>query len=166
MLKALFAAGALSALMVGGAAAADLIIDTPPMNDPVVSDWDGLYAGLTGAAWFEGTIYPAIGVELGGNFVSGNLLLGVEGDVAYYFTSGNLAGELSGRGGVLVTDDVLLYGSAGVGALSNGAVYFPFGVGVELMLQDSVSVDLQAEALAGGGGIFGSRISASLNYHF
>jgi len=164
MLKALVAAGALSALMVGSAAAADLIVDVPMMDDPVVSDWDGLYAGLTGALWFEGTVFPAIGVELGGNYVSGDLLLGAEVDFAYYLTSGNFDVGVTGRAGA-VLDSAVIYGSLGIATLSNGSAYVPVGGGVEFMLTDSVSIDVSGEFLIGSG-FTATRLGTSLNWHF
>lgn len=166
MIKTLFAAGALSVLMVGGAAAADLIIEPPAVDDPVVSNWDGLYAGLTGALWLEGgVVFPALGVELGGNFVSGDLLLGAEIDLAYYLTSGNFDVGVTGRAGA-VLDSAVIYGSLGIATLSNGSAYVPVGAGVEFMVTDSMSIDLQGEYLIGLNGFNAVRASTSLNFHF
>lgn len=167
MLKAIVAAGALSVLMIGGAAAADLVLAPPMVDDVAVTDWDGVYAGLTGAAWFQGgVIFPAVGVELGANFVSGDMLFGVEGDLAYYWTSGNFDAGLTGRVGVVLNDTAVLYGSVGVGALSDGvSFYVPVGVGAEFMLTESVSLDLSGEYLIGNG-FNATRIGAALNWHF
>lgn len=167
MLKAIAAAGALSALMIGGAAAADLVMVPPTVDDVAVSNWDGMYAGLTGAAWFEsGVIYPAIGVELGANFVSSNMLFGVEGDLAYYWTSGNFDIGVTGRIGAILNDTAVLYGSAGLATLSNGSAYVPVGVGVEFMVTDSVSLDLSGEYLLGFNGFTATRIGAAVDWHF
>ncbi len=158
----------LAAIAVGcmgtTAMAADLM-QPPPMSDPVVSGWDGFYAGLTGAAWFQGTVYPGLGVRLGGNWTSGSVLFGVQGDVRYYLNSGNFGGELAGRLGYILNDTAVIYGKLGVGGLSNGSRYIPIGAGVEFKVTDSMSVDLTGEYLAGSG-FSATQFGASLNWHF
>ncbi|MEQ1901724.1 MAG: hypothetical protein ABL866_13455 [Devosia sp.] len=161
--------GALSAaLMTGGSFAADLLQPVTEVADAVDTSWDGVYIGLVGDAWIEsGTVYPAIGVRLGANFTSDNWLFGVRADGKYYGTSGNSAIEVTGRAGMIVNDSMVLYGSAGVGLLNNGSpLYYPIGVGAEFMVADSLSLDVTGEALVGGGSVFGSRVEASLNWHF
>lgn len=164
MLKKLVLAAAAAGCMGSTAMAADLM-QPPPMSDPVVSGWDGFYAGLTGALWFQGTVYPGVGVRVGGNYTSGDFLIGLQSDLRYYPTSGNLGLELAARGGVILNDTAVVYGKLGVGGLSNGSRYIPIGVGVEFKVSDSVSVDLSADYLAGSG-FSATQVGASLNWHF
>lgn len=102
-------AGAL-ALSAGSVFAADLIIEEPAYVEPVVSggNWDGLYLGaFVGAGWghadhtnsgFDEDGADAdlsgwlLGVKAGANFtLSGNIVVGVVGDVAWSDISGTYA---------------------------------------------------------------------------
>lgn len=102
-------AGAL-ALSAGSVYAADLIIEEPVYVEPVVTggNWDGLYVGVFGgAAWgladhtnsgFDEDGADAdlsgwlLGVKAGANFtLSGNIVVGVVGDVAWSDISGTYA---------------------------------------------------------------------------
>jgi outer membrane immunogenic protein len=144
---ALFVVGLLGA---APAYAADVVQQEPPPGAPVevppVASWAGPYAGVSLGYGFSGTVTPVtgdidtdgfVGGIFGGyNFQDGMFVYGVEGDVNYsHFTGSNAAatsastgfdGSLRGRLGVAVTDDVLLYGTAG-GALEHLKVSDPTG---------------------------------------
>jgi opacity protein-like surface antigen len=77
--------------------AADLISDAPaPVVDTAPSNWTGFYAGLYGLGgagvvtdtydlvtpFTFGIAGPGVGVEAGANMQTGNLVLGIRGDIA------------------------------------------------------------------------------------
>lgn len=159
------AALSLAVMLSGGSAyAADLIIPTTPQ--PIIEsagfDWDGIYVGAQGGAQFGGDTNGVIGAFAGVNFDTGSgFIAGVEVNGDYVWNGDDFnAWEVlaSGRGGVLVTDDVLVYGKAGVGyrdtnndGPAQGATY-AFGGGVEVAAAASFTV--RGEIL--GQGFFGN----------
>ncbi len=157
---------ATSALMIGGAQAADLMIpETPMMPTSAATSWDGLYIGVQGGALWAGTVFPSLGGVVGANFtVTDGVLAGVEFQANGYLGAGFEVLAL-GRLGVMVADNVLLYADAGVG-MFGGPVY-AFGGGIEFAAMDNFTIrgDVQAE---GGFGAppFGVRTTVGLFYHF
>lgn len=126
--------------ITSAAAAADLIIDPAPA--PVVDnyssvDWSGPYAGL----WVSGqtdSIF-GLGADLGVNvLVDNNLLVGLEGDVAW-LNDDSWQGQVHGKLG-FAADTFAFYGLAGVGINSDTDGYVPLGVGAEFMLADNLSL--------------------------
>ncbi|WP_417308487.1 outer membrane protein [Devosia sp.] len=126
---------------VGSAAyAADLIIDTPA---PVMMDysaghsWDGPYIGL----YFSGqtdSIY-SLGANLGVNaMIDENLLVGVEGDVAW-LSDDSWQGQVHGKLG-FAADSIAFYGLLGLGYNSDTEAYAPIGVGVEFAMTEELSL--------------------------
>ncbi len=123
--------------------AADLVGEEPPappapvMEAAPAADWAGGYAGVTGAYEFgkvqsnqpgnqrhvnDGYRGSAFG---GFNMQNGQFVYGAEADVGYGNLKGNNAsnkmetgvdGSLRARAGFAVTNDVLLYGTAGLAA--------------------------------------------------
>lgn len=122
--------------------AADVTYQEPPAPAPIfeaapVSTWAGPYAGLQLGYGFGGntdvspTGLPGVGIDTDGfigggfagyNFQSGGFVYGLEADVNYNNMRGDNArfesrdgvdGSLRARAGVAVTDDILVYGTAG-----------------------------------------------------
>jgi opacity protein-like surface antigen len=172
-MKSLVAAVAVVLGLASGALAADppLVVEETPAGGTV---WDGFYAGvgITGAynVDFAETFGFVDGV-VGFNVQADTFVFG--GEVVLSGWQSNLAGpglSTNGeiRGGVLVTDDVLLYGS--VGALyyiTGGNVYGQLGVGVEFAVADNTTLDVQYKYWRQLGGAFQTHsISTSLLWHF
>src|SRR5690606_34232270 len=136
------AMGLALAAMAAPAMAADDAYQEPPAPQPVferapVSTWAGPYAGVQLGYGFSGSVDDGVndigtdgwvGGAFGGfNMQNGQFVYGVEGDINYSGIEGSNAGfearsrvdgSVRGRAGVAVTDDILLYGTAGVAAES------------------------------------------------
>jgi outer membrane immunogenic protein len=148
--------------------AADVVQEAPPaapMAEPPVNTWDGPYAGLTVGYGFNGTTTPLTGdIDNNNGFVGGvfggynfqqNLIVyGIEGDIGYGNIKGDngitetksgFEGSIRGRLGVAVTDDVLLYGTAG-------------GAGQRLEVSDPIGSD--------SAGLFGWTAGAGVDIKF
>jgi outer membrane immunogenic protein len=171
-------AGALLATTAGAATASDLI--TVPLSSseiavPVASgfDWGGFYAGVYGVVQSS----PARGSEVGAGIEAGVnaqfdfFLIG--GEVALHGLTGDTIdtayGQVTGRGGVLVTDDLLAYASAGYGMELSGTGERDFlaGGGLEYAVSDDISIN--AEYLRGfdvEGGNPKDQISLGARFHF
>ena len=154
-----------------------------PMEIAPVNTWSGPYAGISAGYGFEGQTdvdLPGVGSGsidtdgwMGGAFggyqvQNGSLVYGAEADVNYSRLDGSLEnaggdyissrstidGSLRGRLGVTVTEDILLYGTAGVAAErqriavgdatgelgrdTNVAIGYTVGAGVDARLTDQV----------------------------
>ena len=166
------ALGFIACLAAAPAFAADAVIEEPPaapMAEPPLNTWSGPYAGVTLGYGFNGTTTPItgdiddndgfVGGVFGGyNFQQDLFVYGIEGDIGYGNIKGDngitetesgLEGSLRARMGVAVTDDVLLYGTAGgaaqrlevsdpVGSDSQGMVGWTAGGGVDVKFTESV----------------------------
>ena len=139
------------------------------MVEPPLNTWSGPYAGVTLGYGFNGTTTPITGeiddndgfvggVFAGYNFQQDMFVYGVEGDIGYGSIKGDngftqtesgLEGSLRARLGVAVTDDVLLYGTAGgaaqrlevsdpFGSDSHGMIGWTAGGGVDLKFTENV----------------------------
>ncbi len=158
--------------------AADVTYEEPPAPAPIieaapVSTWAGPYAGLQLGYGFGGdtdvspTGLPGVGIDTDGfvgggfagyNFQSGQFVYGLEADVNYnnmrgddagYESRGRVDGSLRARAGVAVTDDVLVYGTAGgaaqrlevsdaVGSDTNTMTGYTVGAGVDARMTEQV----------------------------
>ena len=131
------ALGLLAMLGAVPAYAADAVSEEPPtpapMEEAPLNTWSGPYAGVSLGYNFSGTTTTPttdidtdgfVGGVFGGfNAQSGMFVYGLEGDIGYSDSNGSNAltasttssvdGSLRARMGVAVTDDVLLYGTAG-----------------------------------------------------
>ena len=136
-------------------------------------DWSGFYAGVYGVvqtspAW--DTQY-GLGVDIGANAQFDFFLVGAE--VAIHGLTGGAIdtayGQVIGKAGVVLTDDVLLYAAAGYGndlgaPAEDDAL---LGGGVELAVSDDVS--LRAQYLHGfalSGGNDKDQVTLGANFHF
>ncbi len=172
--KLLLATSAIAAMLALApvAYAADVVGEEPPAPAPVeiepVATWSGLYVGVNvGYGWgdFENNAgigdIEADGFNAGGyvgyNFQSGPFVYGVEGDLAYSWLDGELAGVVAeqgfngavrGRVGYAL-DPVLLYAAGGLaftqaeataGAVndSNTHIGWTAGVGAEAFVTQNI----------------------------
>lgn len=171
------------ALVSAPAFAADVVYQEPPapaapMEIAPVATWTGPYAGVSVGYGFEGsTDLPGVGIDtdgwMGGAFggyqvQNGSLVYGAEADINYSRLGGTVEdpagdyiesrttvdGSLRGRLGVTVTEDILLYGTAGlaaerqrisvgtaageIGRDTNVALGYTVGAGVDARLTDQV----------------------------
>jgi outer membrane immunogenic protein len=175
---------ALAALMtiapVAGAQAADAIalpVASTPVAVPVVDnagfDWNGFYAGLYGVAQSSpawGTQY-GLGINAGVNAQFDFFLVGTE--VALHGLTGGAIdttyGQVLGKAGVVVTDDLLLYAATGYGIDLGAPVEddFLLGGGVELAVADDFTVRAQyLHGFAITGGNPKEQVTLGANFHF
>lgn len=169
------------AIISAPAFAADVVYQEPPapaapMEIAPVNTWSGPYAGVSAGYGFEGeTNLPGVGIDtdgwMGGAFggyqvQNGSLVYGAEADINYSRLDGTVEagtdsitsrttvdGSVRGRLGVTVTEDILLYGTAGLAAerqritVSDGidserdtnvALGYTVGAGVDARLTDQV----------------------------
>ena len=135
-------------------------------------DWDGFYAGVYGVGQGGGgDAALGAGVELGLNAQFEFVLVG--GEIALHgLTDGStetIYGQVTGRTGLLLTDDVLVYAALGYGVDfgAAGNEDLLVGGGVELALPQNVSV--RAEYLRGlpiGGGTPVDQVTLGTRFHF
>jgi outer membrane immunogenic protein len=153
--------------------AADVVYEEPPAPMPPIeaapmSNWSGPYAGIHLGYGFGGRVTEPgnrIGTDgftgggFGGfNFQDGQFVYGVEGDVNYSNLRGSNAGtrtrttidgSLRARAGIAATDNILVYGTAGVAAErlrvsaagdseTNPMLGYTVGAGVDAKLTDQV----------------------------
>lgn len=177
---------ALTALVIsaptGSALAADLItVPTSsgaaevPLYDDVGFDWTGFYAGVYGGVQHGATsgAQYGLGLRAGVNAQVDFYLLGAE--VAVHGLTGGSEtetsyGQILGRAGLVVSDNVLIYAAGGYG-LDLGPPDEQdvlLGGGVELAVTDNVS--LGAQYLHGfplnDGGNAKDQFTVGANFHF
>lgn len=154
-INAIALAGLASAALVGPAAAADLItVPTStqaelPLYEDAGFDWSGFYAGVYGGIHNteDAGMQAGVGLNAGVNAQFDFYLLGAE--VAVKGLTGDLGdtsyGQILGRAGLVVADNVMIYGAGGYGIdlgppEEEDAL---LGGGVELAVTDNVSVRAQ-----------------------
>lgn len=182
-----FVAAAAAVVLAGGAAqAADLIVPSTPV--PIYEaggfSWEGLYVGVRGGLSTYGDNGAAqvgfgqVGGAVGVNFIPADpILLGLEVTGDYYWnnaTSGS-AFYANLKGGVVVTDQALIYAIAGIGvdtAAGVSVAMYQVGGGVEFAVTDAVTIRGEAVAqgdFTGGAGdnlIEGATATVGVFYHF
>jgi outer membrane immunogenic protein len=176
--KPIAAAAILSLVPFAGAQAADAvalpIADTemPIYDDAAGFDWNGFYAGVFGAARVSpiGGTQFGLGLDIGANAQFDFFLIG--GEVSLQGLTGGAFdtayGEVLGRTGFVITDEVLLYAAAGYGTdfgVTDSDILF--GAGVEMAVTDNVTV--RGQYLHGfpvTGGNPKDEITFGANYHF
>lgn len=165
-------------LSAGTVFAADMPTDEPMMGAGVVTDssgfdWDGFFATVY-AAYVSSDSFAsstAYGLSIGGNVTSGNFLFGGVGTIGQlHGGAGDGAYQMQGvvRAGYLVTDNILLYGLAGLGwETYNDATYVPTGLGAEVAFTDNLSLRLQYQAnYLTSQDVWATSISAGLSWYF
>lgn len=180
ILNTLAIATLVSAGSVGAATAADLItIPTSTAAEMPVAeagfDWNGFYAGVHGGAQngsVSGTQY-GVGAHVGVNTQFDFYLLGAEvavkGLAANDTVGETTYGQILGRAGLVVSDNVLVYAAAGYG-IDLGVPDEEdalLGGGVELAVTDAISV--RAQYLHGfpvEGGNTKDQFTVGASYHF
>lgn len=153
MLKILSTAFALLALP-SAALAADAIsvpIDSTGRSVPLTdttTDWSGFYAGIFGVAQRSDNNggQAGLGVSVGVNAQIDFVLVGAE--VSLQGLAGDAVetayGEVIGRTGLVLNDDILLYAAAGYGwDLAGGESDMLAGGGVEFAVNDQLSLNAQ-----------------------
>ncbi|KKB83791.1 hypothetical protein VW29_14050 [Devosia limi DSM 17137] len=153
--RALATGALVMAVSAGAATAADVI--TVPTSTPAVLavhdeggfDWGGFYAGVYGVSQSSpvGGSQFGVGVAAGVNAQFDFYLVGAE--VAVQGLTGGVGetsyGQILGRAGLVVADDVVVYAAGGygldLGAPDESDVLV--GAGVELSVTDNVSVRAQ-----------------------
>jgi outer membrane immunogenic protein len=166
---------------LSGAVAADIMTvptsAAAPIEMPIAEgpgfDWSGFYAGVFGGVQdseLDGLQYGA-GLNAGVNAAFDFYLLGAE--VAVQGLTGETGeasyGQLLGRAGLIVTDDVMVYAAGGYG-LDLGDTDegdYLLGGGVEMAVTESVS--LRAQYLHGfptDGGNDKNQFTVGAQYHF
>lgn len=179
-LMSIAVAGLASVALSGAAMAADAMAlpvtsggGEMPVYDDAGFDWNGFYAGVYGIGQVSpvGGTQWGLGINAGVNAQLDFFLLG--GEVALHGLTGGAIdtayGQILGRAGVLITDDVLLYAAAGYGYDFGAPAEddFLLGGGVELAVNESVSV--RAQYLHGfpiTGGNPKDIVTLGAHYHF
>lgn len=166
---------------VGGAFAADAVTvptssSTPiqvPVHDSAAFDWSGFYTGVfgavrsseTGGTQFGTGIHAGINASfdfyLVGAEVAVEGLTGGVGDTSY--------GQILGRAGLVVTDNVAVYAAGGYG-IDLGTPEeqdYLLGAGVEMSVTDSISVRAQyLHGFPAQGDNAKNQFSLGASYHF
>lgn len=153
MLKSLVTAIAMLAPTTAALAADPITvaIDSSGRGVPLTesaTDWGGFYAGIYGVAQqgdATGT-QAGVGLSAGVNAQIDFVLVGAEVNLQGLTgdTVDTAYGEVVGRGGLVLNDDVLLYAAAGYGwDLAGGEGDMLAGGGVEFAINDELSLNAQ-----------------------
>ncbi|MHB1102092.1 MAG: outer membrane protein [Devosia sp.] len=179
LFKKLTVAALMTIAPLAGAQAADAIAvpvaenPVPIYDDDTGFDWNGFYAGVYGVgqlspAW--GTQY-GIGINAGVNAQFDFFLVGAE--VALHgLTGGAISttyGQVLGKAGVVITDEVLLYAAAGYGIDLGAPVEEDLlvGAGVEMAVAEDFTVRAQyLHGFALTGGNPKEQFTIGANFHF
>jgi outer membrane immunogenic protein len=144
-----------------------------PVHDNTDVNWDGFYAGIygVGQGTSGGDVGLGLGVEAGVNLGFDFFLVGAE--VAVHGvgndTDSTAYGQIVGRAGLIVTDDLVAYASAGYGMeLGDAAAnHLLLGGGLEVAVTDNFSVDAQyLHGFETGEGDSMNQVTLGANFHF
>jgi outer membrane immunogenic protein len=169
-------------LVLGGsglAAASDAIaipVESSPVAVPVANqgfDWSGFYAGVYGVVQSSPAADTQLGLGVGAGINAKFDFFLIGGEVALQGLTNDTIdtayGQILGRAGVVVTDDLLLYAAAGYGMGLTGPKEQDalLGGGVEFAVTDNVS--LRGQYLHGfdvEGNNPKDQITLGANFHF
>ena len=156
-------------MMAGSAAAADVpqVVTTvaPPPPAAPTFDWAGAYGGVQGSYVLDCGLCWAVAGQGGYNFVVGNLVAGIEGGVGVWWDGGfsPIWFTLAGRGGYLVTDNVLAYAELGIWSyFAINTLTTTIGGGVEIAVTNSLSTFVEVKHWIGESW---TTIQAGINWH-
>lgn len=161
-----------SAAISTTAFAADLMAPPPAAEAMTTSsDWTGLYLGVGGDFLHNADNVGEVSGILGANLQTGMFLVGLEGWLGYSddFTTGATFWDygVEGRAGFVVGDTALVYGSLGYKGYNAGNTFYQAGLGVEFMVSDSMSLDIDYKHNWGANNpITSDEVGASLKWHF
>jgi outer membrane immunogenic protein len=119
---------------------------TLAVHDSGGFDWDGFYAGVYGTVTESAVNNVAYGLGVNAGFSRAFDFVLVGGEVAFHALGNDVMGtgylQAVGRGGVLVTDNVVLFGATGFGTdtgpLDDNHVLA--GAGIEVGVTDTISL--------------------------
>lgn len=170
----LIAASAVALGAAPSAQAADLIIVDEVAIAAATSSWDGLYIGagvsfLTSSSISE-NIWALDGIVGFNATFDSSWLLGAEAYASARnsdFDGWYGAFGAEGRAGFLLNDMALIYAAVGAETTSGGASYWTVGGGVEFLVSEDLSIDLEYKHYEPISGSWtGDAIGVSLNWHF
>lgn len=160
------------AMMTGAAVAADPVtnyaVDPSPVYTPAGFDWNRYYLGLNSSYMMEGTNYWGIGGVAGINIQDGAMVYGGELEGSARIIGGAISGgvyEATARAGYLVSDDVLLFGTAG-GAVDNGTAAALVGAGMEFAITQDVTLGAEYNYLFNNAGTVAHEIDGKVRWYF
>ena len=168
-LRSILAAAVTTALLTSAGTAAGFLGDGPGGYDPIYH-FEGFYVGGTvgGANLPDPGVVGSVGVVVGANFsITDAIVSGAEfqGDL---LLDGGMAGFntlLLGKLGGYLSDDMMVYGTAG-GGFVDGVGSYAFGAGLEFAVAQQLS--LRGEAMgtgSWGGGPDGAKATAGVIWH-
>lgn len=180
LFKKIILASLASVALAAGAHAADAVTypaaaaaaPVPVYNDAQF-DWNRFYAGISaGAQDYAGNWEYGGGIQAGVNAQFDFYLLGAEVAILGLSdgTNSRTYGQILGRGGLVVTDDIVLYGATGYGVDLSAAPdeHWLLGGGAEFAVTDNIS--LRGQYLHGfastGASTDMNQVTFGLNYHF
>ena len=157
-----------AALLATTANASDLSRMQPTVDYGSAFNFDGFYLGATAGGLLGSTSAGSVGVVAGSNFSLTNAFIGgleFQGDAIY--NGGTTYDFLTlGRLGVVLTDNIMLYGDAGAGWVAGNGSY-ALGGGAEFALTNAFSVRGEILGLANwGSGLNTAKATAGILYHF
>jgi len=160
---------ALVGLVPAVAEAADVLHMQPAgAYNPAAFNFNGFYLGAQGGALVSGYSGGSLGVVAGANFnVYDPVVLGIEFEGDYIPGSGGASYDfyILGRGGVVITNDLMAYGEIGPGWLGSQSS-FAVGVGAEYAITDQLSIKGEVQRLSTFGSTPGAtRVQAGLLFH-
>jgi hypothetical protein len=172
-----FLVGAAALLVSAGSAlAAELVVIPPPTPAPppppaAENAYAGPYWGVYGGIWngaVQRRITPLYGTQFGYNFLAGTFMAGFEIETEYLSTRSIVEATASGRLGVTIGGNVLLYGQVGIGTFYGSVPHWSVGGGAEIALGTSgLALFVEAKRLfrIGGPNILAYTVRGGLNYY-
>jgi outer membrane immunogenic protein len=163
----ILAGAALAVSMAGGASAADLLVPHPIYESPLL-DFEGLYIGGTAGLGMGPGAFATLGGVAGANFaVTDGIIVGGEFQFDTFWNGGFVGYDALGLGrvGGFLADNTMIYGDLGAG-IRNGAAVYALGGGVELALNDQLSVRGDIQGLGNFGAMPSTaKVTAGLLWH-
>ncbi|HUH77396.1 MAG TPA: porin family protein [Devosia sp.] len=174
----IIAAGASAALVGPGFGAESITIPTStpsqlPLHDITGFDWNGFYTGIFAGGNVDqsGEAGLGLGIQAGVNAQFDFYLVGAEITVQGLPGDGgtNTYGQVLGRAGLVVTDDVVVYAAGGYGLTLDGTQNSDLlvGGGVELAITDELSIRAQyVHGVPLDGGNEKNQFTLGASFHF